>query len=57
MEKRRILVYHWNAYNYADTLAAFRQMGYDMDVIEQTLKSYDEDEAFENRLELSLIHI
>ena len=51
MEKRRILVYHWNAYNYADTLAAFRQMGYDMDVIEQTLKSYDEDEAFENRLE------
>lgn len=51
MEKRRILVYHWNAYNYADTVAAFRQMGYDIDVIEQTLKSYDEDEAFENRLE------
>ena len=56
MKNRRILVYHWKAYNYPDIIATFRQIGYHVDMIEQTLKSYDEDEAFENRLESVLKH-
>lgn len=45
-----ILVYRWNSYNYIDIIATFRSMGYQVDVIEQELESYDEDEAFTARL-------
>lgn len=45
-----ILVYRWNSYNYIDIIATFRSMGHQVDVIEQELESYDEDEAFAARL-------
>ena len=46
----RILIYKWKAYNYRDIYETFLSMGYTVDVIEQQLKSYDEDAAFEERL-------
>lgn len=45
-----ILIYRWNAYNYTDIIANLRVMGHTVDVIGQELVSYDEDEAFSNRL-------
>lgn len=45
-----ILVYRWNSYNYIDIIATFQSMGHQVDVIEQELESYDEDEAFAARL-------
>lgn len=45
-----ILIYKWRAYNYIDIIATFQSMGYHIDVVEQELKSYDEDTEFENRL-------
>ena len=46
-----ILVYRWNSYNYIDIIATFQSMGHQVDVIEQELESYDEDEAFAARLQ------
>ncbi len=48
--KKRVLIYKWRAYNYLDVYETFQRMGYEVDVIEQSLSSYDEDEAFSNRL-------
>lgn len=45
-----ILVYRWNSYNYIDIIATFQAMGHQVDVIEQELESYDEDEVFAARL-------
>lgn len=45
-----ILVYRWNSYNYIDIIATFQSMGHQVDVIEQELESYDEDESFAARL-------
>ena len=45
-----ILVYRWNSYNYIDIIATFQSMGHQVDVIEQELESYDEDESFVARL-------
>ena len=45
-----ILVYRWNSYNYIDIIATFQSMGHQVDVIEQELESYDEDEVFAARL-------
>ena len=45
-----ILVYRWNSYNYIDIIATFQSMGHQVDVIEQELESYDEDEAVAARL-------
>lgn len=47
---KRILFYKWRAYNYLDVYETFRKMGYEVDVIEQHLSSYDEDEDFSGRL-------
>lgn len=46
----RILIYKWKAYNYRDIYETFLSMGHTVDVIEQQLKSYDEDAVFEERL-------
>jgi spore maturation protein CgeB len=45
-----ILIYKWRAYNYIDIIETFQSMGYHVDLVEQELKSYDEDEEFESRL-------
>ena len=45
-----ILVYRWNSYNYIDIIATFQSIGHQVDVIEQELESYDEDEVFAARL-------
>lgn len=45
-----IFIYKWRAYNYIDIIATFQSMGYCIDVVEQDLKSYDEDAEFELRL-------
>lgn len=47
----KILMYKWHAYNYLDIEKTFLSLGYSVDSIEQTLASYDEDKAFEMRLE------
>lgn len=50
----RILVYKWKAYNYVDVLEAMSSLSVEITVIEQELKSYDEDEEFEIRLQTIL---
>lgn len=47
----KILMYKWHAYNYLDIEKTFLSLGYSVDSIEQALASYDEDSAFEMRLE------
>ncbi len=49
-QEKRILIYKWKAYNYLDVYQTFCKMGFEVDVIEQDLASYDEDEAFSERL-------
>ena len=46
----RILIYKWRAYKYRDIYETFLAMGHTLDVMEQKLKSYDEDAEFEARL-------
>ena len=46
----RILVYKWKAYNYADVLEAFTNLGYAFVTLEQDLEHYDEDKEFEQKL-------
>lgn len=48
--QQRILIYKWKAYNYLDVYETFCRMGFEVDVIEQELVSYDEDADFSNRL-------
>lgn len=43
---KRILVYPWHSYNYADTVAAFTRLGYEISYIEYHLDDYEEDEEF-----------
>lgn len=50
MRSMRILIYKWRAYNYRDIYETFLAMGHTLDVMEQKLKSYDEDAEFEARL-------
>lgn len=50
LKNKRILMYKWRAYNYLDVYETFRNMGYEVDVIEQHLPSYDEDAGFSKRL-------
>lgn len=45
-----ILIYKWRAYNYLDIQKNLLVLGHQVDIIEQELKSYDEDAAFEARL-------
>lgn len=47
---RQILIYKWKAYNYLDIYQTFLSMGFQVDVIEQHLPSYDEDADFSRRL-------
>lgn len=47
---RQILIYKWKAYNYLDVYQTFLSMGFQVDVIEQHLPSYDEDADFSRRL-------
>lgn len=49
-QQGHILVYKWKAYNYLDIYETFLTMGYQVDVIEQHLPSYDEDAEFSARL-------
>lgn len=51
----RILVYHWNAYNYRDIEETFLLLGHQVDVLEQKLDSYDIDPAFEGVLREKLL--
>ena len=50
MQHGHILLYKWKAYNYLDIYQTFLSMGYEVDVIEQHLPSYDEDAEFSARL-------
>ena len=50
MQHGHILIYKWKAYNYLDIYQTFLTMGYEVDVIEQHLPSYDEDAEFSARL-------
>ena len=43
-----ILIYRWNSYNYIDIIATFQSMEHQVDVIEQELESYDEDESLQH---------
>lgn len=49
-QNKRILIYKWRAYNYLDVHQTFLSMGFDVDLIEQHLPSYDEDAEFSERL-------
>ena len=49
-QNKQILIYKWKAYNYLDVCQAFLAMGFEVDIVEQHLPSYDEDEAFSARL-------
>ncbi len=49
-ENKRILIYKWRAYNYLDVHQTFLTMGFEVDLIEQHLPSYDEDAGFSERL-------
>ncbi len=46
LQNRRILIYKWNAYNYLDVCQTFLAGGFEVDVIEQQMSCYDEDEEF-----------
>ncbi len=46
----RILIYKWRAYNYLDVFQTFLDMGFEVDVVEQSLSCYDEDAEFHARL-------
>ncbi len=48
--KKKILVYRWKAYNYADVCEAFSALGYEYVTVEQDLENYDEDKEFEKKL-------
>lgn len=50
MKEKKILIYRWKAYNYTDVYQAFQILGYSVEIIEQELKSYDTDFAFEEKL-------
>lgn len=54
-ENKRILIYKWRAYNYLDVYQTFLAMGFEADLIEQHLPSYDEDADFSERL-AKLLH-
>ena len=54
-ENKRILIYKWRAYNYLDVYQTFLAMGFEADLIEQHLPSYDEDADFSARL-AKLLH-
>lgn len=54
-KQRQILIYKWKAYNYLDIYETFLSMGFQADVIEQHLPSYDEDAEFSARLS-KLLH-
>ena len=45
-----VLMYKWKAYNYLDVHETFLRMGYEVDIIEQELVSYDQDIEFSKRL-------
>lgn len=47
---RRILIYKWRAYNYLDVYETFLTFGFEVDIIEQHLSSYDEDKEFSLKL-------
>lgn len=47
---RRILIYKWRAYNYLDVYETFLTFGFEVDIIEQHLPSYDEDKEFSLKL-------
>lgn len=49
-KNKKILIYKWRAYNYLDVYQTFQAMGFEIDVIEQHLTSYDEDADFSARL-------
>lgn len=49
-KNKRILIYKWKAYNYLDVYQTFLTLGFEVDVIEQHLPSYDEDAGFSARL-------
>ena len=46
----RILVYKWKAYNYADILETFTELGYEYITVERDLDHYDEHAGFEAEL-------
>ena len=54
-KQKQILIYKWKAYNYLDVYQTFLAMGFQADMIEQDLPSYDEDAEFSARL-LRLLH-
>lgn len=47
---KRILIYKWRAYNYLDVYQTFLALGFEADIVEQHLPSYDEDEKFNLKL-------
>lgn len=55
LKEHRILIYKWRAYNYLDVYQTFLAMGFEVDVIEQHLPSYDEDAGFSAKL-AALLH-
>ena len=54
MREKRVLMYKWRAYNYLDVYQSMQQEGYEVEVIAQSLGSYDEDERFAQRLKKQL---
>ena len=50
-DKRKILIYKWKAYSYADICEALSNLGYEFMIVEQDLDNYDEDREFEEKLE------
>ena len=47
---KRILIYKWRAYNYLDVYQTFLAFGFEVDIVEQHLPSYDEDKEFSLKL-------
>ena len=42
----KVLIYKWKAYNYLDIIAEFSALGIQFDIIEHSLKKYDDDDDF-----------
>lgn len=51
---KKILVYRWKAYNYADVISAFERAGYEVKCIYQRLMSYDINGEFAEKIEREL---
>lgn len=51
MQTKKILLYRWKSYNYADIIATFEDMGYQVEQVEREMQNYDVDEALAQQME------